>query len=358
MKVVQKYFFKEYCKLFCLCLLIFLSIYLIIDFLQKIDNFIEADVSTGMILSYFVFKIPHITIQMIPVGSLISVIIMFSLMQKKNEITAFKACGLDILRLSGILIFISMIIGFATFLFGEMIVPYTSSRSNEIWNIEVEKYDPGHFYGSDQIWYKSDNAIYWIKHFDSNKNILEHPTFFFFDNDFRLIKRIDGKRGVWLNGSWKIEEGIIQERVEHNRYKLSKFNERILEIPETPETFKKGVKKPEDMSYQQLKSYSETVYREGYDNTKYLVDMNIKLAHPLISVILTLIGIPLALGLKKGGTPLAVSIGVGICFIFIVTMGFSRSLGLAGILPPILSAWAANLIFVSLGILLMMHIER
>ncbi|MBN1849837.1 MAG: LPS export ABC transporter permease LptG [Deltaproteobacteria bacterium] len=358
MKVIQKYFLKEYLKLFCLCLFIFLSIYLIIDFLQKIDNFVESEVPMSTIITYFLLKIPHVTIQMIPVGSLISVIIMFSLLQRKNEITAFKTCGLDIFRLSGIMVFITLGIGFVAFLFQEIVVPYASSRSNEIWNLEVEKSDPGHFYGGDEIWYKSDNAIYWIRHFDGTRNILENPTFFFFDKDFQLIKRVDAKKGVWQNNTWKMIDGIIQERENDKDYGLSKFDEWIIKIPETPDTFKKGIKKPEDMSYQQLRSYSETVFREGYDNTKYIVDMNMKLAHPLISVILTFIGIPIALNLKKGGTPLAVSIGVGICFIFIVTMGISRSFGLAGILPPIVAAWVANLIFFLLGIFLMLRIER
>ena len=187
---------------------------------------------------------------------------------------------------------------------------------------------------------------------------MENPVFFFFDDDFHLTKRIDGKKAFWENGMWKIEDGIIQTRADKKNYQLSKFKVLYLEIPETPETFRKGIKRPEDMSYQQLKSFSKSVQQEGYDNTRYIVDMNIKLSNPLISVILILIGIPIALGLKKGGAPLAVSIGVGICFLFFVFLGLSRSLGLPGILPPILSAWVANLIFLSFGLFLMMRIER
>jgi lipopolysaccharide export system permease protein len=204
MKVLHKYIFKEYSKLFILCMVIFLSIYLIIDFLQRIDNFIEANVSKGITLSYFLYKIPHILVQMIPVGSLISVIILYSLMKKKNEVIALKACGLDILKLSGIVIIISLFIGIATFLLSEVIVPFTSSRSNEIWNIDVEKYNPGRFFGTNQIWYKSQNSIYWIRHFDSQKDTMESPTFYFFDDAFRLIKRIDGKKAVWTGSLWKI----------------------------------------------------------------------------------------------------------------------------------------------------------
>lgn len=358
MKVFHKYIFKEYIKLFILCMIIFLSLYLIIDFLQRIDNFIESNVSKGIIFSYFLNKIPHILVQMIPVGSLISVIILYSLMKKNNEVIALKACGLDILRLSGIMITISLFIGIATFLLSEGIVPYTSSRSNEIWNTDVEKHNPGRFFGTNQIWYKSHNSIYWIRHFDSQKNVMVNPTFYIFDDAFRLIKRIDGKRAVWIGDLWKIEDGIIQEKIAGENYDLSKFQELFLEIPETPETFMRGIRRPEDMSYQQLRHYSKKVSQEGYDNTRYLIDMNFKLSNPFINLILTLIGIPIALGIRKGGTPLAVSIGIGICFSFVAAMGFSRSLGISSILPPILSAWVANLIFLFFAIFLIMRLER
>ena len=82
MKVLSKYLGTEFLKLLCLCQIIFLSIYLIIDFVQKIDNFIEAKVSTGIMLAYFVYKTPLIFIQMLPPATLISVIILFSLLKK------------------------------------------------------------------------------------------------------------------------------------------------------------------------------------------------------------------------------------------------------------------------------------
>jgi lipopolysaccharide export system permease protein len=330
---------------------------MIIDFVGKIDNFMEASVSTGIIFSYFFFKTPHILIQMIPVATIIAVIVMLCLMKKNREIIALKACGFNIFRIFYTIITISLLIGFFTFLLSELIVPFTSSKSNEIWDIAVEKQDPKRFYGSDHIWYKSSDSIYWIRHFDIRDNIMESPTFYFFDKAFRLIKKIDGRKGVWVDGVWKIKEGIIQETKKDGGYKLTKFDELFLEISETPDTFVRAIKNPEDMSFRQLRRYSERVRLEGYDDTRYMVDANIKISLPFISMILAIIGIPVALGLKKGGTPLAVSIGVGVCFLYTVVSGVSRSLGLSGILPPILSAWSANIIFFFFGIYLIMNVD-
>lgn len=357
MNTISRYLTKEFLKLFLICLIIFLSIYLVIDFIQNLDDLLEAGVTIRVMLTYCLYLIPYIVVQMTPIAIMISVIILFCLMKKNNEIMALKACGMNVIRVSQTIIIISICIGIALFLFSEMVVPYTSSKTIELWTTKVKIRDHTSFYGSNQIWYKGSDSIYWIKHFDSENEIMEEPTFYFFDNDFHLIKRVDGKRGIWKDGMWKVEDGIIQEARDDGSYKLTKFNELFLETPETPETFVRDEELPESMSYNQLKRYAERVREEGYDNTRYLVDLNIKIAFPFIALFLVLIGIPIALGIKTGGTPLAVTIAIGFCFLYMLILSFSRSLGLSGILPPILSAWTANLFFLFFGIYVMMNIE-
>ena len=126
----------------------------------------------------------------------------------------------------------------------------------------------------------------------------------------------------------------------------------------SPESFIKRERDPEEMSYWQLKRYAKRVLTEGYDNTRYLVDMNFKIAFPFIILIMVLMGTPISLRVEKGGVAFAIFIGIGICFLYLVTLGLARSLGLSGILPPTLSAWLGNLIFLFLSIYLMMKVAR
>jgi len=310
-----------------------------------------------VLLLFLLYKIPLIITQILPVSTLIAVIVMFSLMKKNNEITAMKASGISLFEISKPVIFVSILVAAIMFLFSELIVPYTSSRSNEIWNIEVKKKDPARFYGHDHIWYKGNDALYLIRRFDNKRNVMLDLSLYFFDKSFQLVKRIDARKGIWTGHNWKIQEGIVQEANDDGGYSLMKFDEIEIELPEGPEVFVRPVRKPEEMSYWQLKRYAERVRVEGYDDTEYLVDMNIKLALPLVNLLMVLIGIPVALGIKRGGTPLAVSLGVGFCFLYLIHLGFLRSLGLSGMLPPGLAAWSANVIFFFLGIYMMMRLK-
>lgn len=355
--MLTRYFCKEFFKLLALVLTISLSIYLIIDFVQRLNDFLDVHIPMRVLLLFLLYKIPFIVTQILPVSTLIAIIVMFSLMKKNNEITAMKASGISIFEISKPLIFVSIFVAGIMFLLSELIVPYTSSRSNEIWNIEVKKKDPTRFYGHDHIWYRGTDALYLIRRFDSKRNVMVDLSLYFFDKSFQLIKRIDARKGVWTGHNWKIQKGIVQEAKDEGGYSLMKFDEIQIELPEGPEVFVRPVRKPEEMSYWQLKRYAERVRIEGYDYTEYLVDMNIKLALPLLNLLMVLIGIPVALGIKRGGTPLAVSLGVGFCFLYLIHLGFLRSLGLSGMLPPVLAAWSANVIFFFLGIYLMMRLK-
>jgi lipopolysaccharide export system permease protein len=224
--------------------------------------------------------------------------------------------------------------------------------------VDINKRDPSKIYGRGQIWYKTTDAIYWIKHFDNVKNIMEDPTIFIFDKNFKPVKKIEAKRGIWKDGVWQFEKGIIQELQPDGEYNNKYFDTMAMNIPETPDTFKKGRKQSEEMSYRQLKKYSLEVKNGGYDNTGYRVEMAVKIAFPLISLVLALLGIPIALELKAGGMPLAVAAGIGLSFLYLVILSVSKALGLSGILPSFLAAWTANLLFIFTGIYLMMHVER
>ena len=364
MKTLPKYLTKEFFKLLFLCLIIFISIYLIIDFVLKLDNFIKARAQTSIVLDYYISITPLVITQMLPVATLISVIIMFSLLKKRNELMAMKASGLNIFRVTQPIFVSAILLGMTLFLLSEIVVPYTALKTNEIWDIEVDKRDPTQFHGISQKWYKGSNAIYWMRRFDYANQSMESPTFYFFDDSFRLIKRIDGQRAVWEHGRWAVEKAITLEVTPDCGYRTEKFETEPLFLPleETPETFLMSFGKkdedPENMSYWQLKRYAQRVIMEGYDNTEYVVYMNYKIAFPFIILIMVLMGIPISLKLEKAGIPLAISVGVGLWLLYVVVLALTRSLGLLGILPPILSAWLANLIFLFLGIYLMMKVER
>ncbi len=358
MNVLTRYLLKEFFKLMVVCELVFIALYLMIDFASGIDDFIKAGASKGVMIAYFAFKIPAIASQMLPPATLTSVIILFSLMKRSNEMVALKASGINTWQVAQPLVLLSAFLSLLLFLFSETVVPFASSRCNEIWRIEVRKEHPGQFHGQNHIWYKGKNGIYFIRQFENERMMMVDPTFYFFDDQFKITKRIDARSGVYKDGVWQMQNGIVQNREEDGGYDLEKFKEKEIRLDENPKDFVREKIEPEEMGYVQLQRFAERLESEGYDATRYFVELNIKIAFPFIVLIMTLIGVPVALWKKGMGTPVAVTIGISLCFGYLLILGLSRTLGFAGVLPPVFSAWLANSIFLFLGVYLMIHANR
>jgi lipopolysaccharide export system permease protein len=357
MKIITRYFYKEFFTLFLISLLAFCIIYLVIDFFGRIDKFLGAGVSLRVTASYFIYQTPFILQQMIPIAVLISVMLMLGIMNKHNEILALKNSGLSLFNLAYPLVVVSLFIGVGSFFLSESFVPITSAKANYIWNTLVEKRNPQGTYTLSHLWYRGEDSIYQIRTYDGRKRTIEGLSIFFFDKDFMLHKRIDAKKATWIKEGWLLTDGLVQEIHADGSRRSMKFTSKLVHLPETPENFERTMKSLEEMSFWALRDYTRKIRQEGYDSTRSEVELNTKMAFPFISLVLALVGIPLAFKKRKGGIPLSITIAIGISFLYLLVFGLSRSLALSGTLPPLLGSWLANLLFSLFGIYLMLRAE-
>ncbi len=116
---------------------------------------------------------------MLPVSTLTSVIILFCILKRSNEIIALNGCGISIWRIAQPILVTSLLLSLSSFFLSETVVPYTSSLSNAIWRIDVKKEETSRFQRRNHVWYRGKNSIYWIKRFDGVKMVMNDPTFYF-----------------------------------------------------------------------------------------------------------------------------------------------------------------------------------
>ncbi len=357
MKILTRYLYKEFFTFFFISLTTFLVIYMAVDFFGKIDNFLEAKVPLRAAFAYFLYRIPLSIQQLIPIAVLISVMLMLGIMNKHNEILAVRNCGLSLFNIASPIVALSLVTGIACFFLSESIVPITSSRANSIWNVQVEKRDPQGACKLSHLWYRGKGSIYQIRAYDSRKNTIEGLSIFFMDKDFKLTKRIDARKATWADNRWHLSDGLIQDIEPDGSRKSIRFADHTIQLPERPQNFESSMRAPEEMSFWELRKYARKIRQGGYDSTECQVGLHIKIAFPFICPVLALVGIPLALRRKRGGIALAITSGIGISFLYLLTFGLSRSLAISGALPPILGAWIANLLFSLFGVYLMLAEE-
>jgi lipopolysaccharide export system permease protein len=350
MRVVHRYVIMETMKYFFMILAAVVGIYLLFDFFERIDDILDSDLSIYRGLVYFCLRIPLIVSQVAPVGMLLSVIIVFGLMVENNESVALHSGGISIYYLARSVLAVSLVLGVLVYLFNEVLVPVSMADANEIWRHEVKKEQLLTSKRKD-IWIKSHRAIFHIKYYSPADTAIFGITLNYFDENFRLVRRIDAEEGIYIGGTWRLFGVIQQDLVKgEGRYNITHQEESPSRLEFVPEDLKKVVKKGEEMSYSELSTYIRDIENEGYDATTYRVDLWAKIAFPFVCLIMGIIGTGLPLWRKRQeGLAGSLFYGIGLAFIYWTLHSFSMSLGYGRILPPVVAAWVANVVFFLLG---------
>jgi lipopolysaccharide export system permease protein len=346
LNLLDKYILKEFFRFFVITFLAFIALFLIVDFFERIRMFLSNNASIAQMVSYFLFSIPLIISYVLPPTVLLTTLMTFSSLSRFNEITAMKANGINIYRITlPILIFASITAVFY-FYFTEFITPVSVQKTTHIKIIEVQKRKTMGFFKQNEIWYRGENAIYNFKMFDTDKNILRGVTINYLNPDVSLMIRIDAQNAEWKNDKWYFYNLLTTRFDEKNNPVLEWSRGKIINMPEKPDDFKVMQKDVEKMGYFELKKYVNKIKTEGYDVTKYLVDLHGKIAFPLVILIMVFIAVPFSLRSERsGGVMQSAGIGIIIGFSYWIVHAFCMSLGKSEILPAFLAAWTANILF-------------
>ncbi len=358
MAIIARYIIKEICKYFSIILVVVLGIYMTVDFIDRVDNFMEAGVPISRAFLYLAYKLPMIVVQMTPLGVLLAVLITFGIMGKNNELIALRSGGISLASLAGPIFRCGVGATLFMIVLAEGLAPLMTDRANTIWLREVRKEKVTTTQQND-IWLKGEQEILHISLFDPETATAQGITINRFDRQFRLVQRLDAKRGVFDKDAWRLEDGMIQQfDPVSGQMKVSPFAQRRVSLDFSPENLSQVVPRAEEMSFMQLYRYIKRVEAEGYDAGHYRVDLQAKVAFPFLCIIMSLMGAGLAArGKIREGLAISITYGIGIAFFYWIAFSFCVSLGYAGMLPPFVAAWGVNTIFVCFAAFLLLNAD-
>lgn len=357
MTIIYRYLTRELLKYFSIVLASVVVIYLSVDFFARIDDFLEAKLPLSLALEFFALKVPLIVGQVMPVGVLLAVLIVFGLMARSNEILAMKSGGISVGYLLKAVCFMGLLSSVLLFVLSEVLIPVTTAKSNEIWRSDVK--GESAVASKKNIWIRDDRSIYHIAYFNVSHGTIFGVTLNYFDRDFRLVRRLDAQKGIYREEGWRLFDVIEQTLLQGDgSYDVTYKDEIFAELAFGPEALNRVMKKPEEMSYGELSAYIGEVEKEGYDATSHKVDLNAKIAYPLVCIIMSGLGVGLALWrLRKEGFAANIFYGIVVAFFYWIFHSICLSLGYGDILPPVIAAWLTNVMFACVGILVLLHAD-
>ncbi|MCK9378028.1 MAG: LPS export ABC transporter permease LptG [Syntrophobacterales bacterium] len=356
--ILEHYVAREFVKLMALSLLTFVSLFVVVDFFEKIDRLVRAHLGAAKLLEYLILKLPFAVSQVLPAAVLLGVMLTFGLMSRSHETMAIRTSGLNILCLMRPIIIYAGLVALLLLSLNLYLVPWSQGQLSVFWQTEVEKKPPRNLHNLEHFWYKGDQAIYNIVMFRKDIQTLEGVKIYLFDRQFHLVQIVAAARAQWQGDHWHFFDGYVQTFDANGVVVGEKFHERNLMLTEQPKDFADLEKKVTEMDVNELYRYMERLERDGYKSTPYRVDLYDRFSLAATPLILVILGLGLALRHEQIHITSMVAAGLGLMFGYWLFFGFCASFGQAGSFPPLLAVIAPHLVFGGLAVVLLRQVTK
>ncbi len=359
MTLIDRYVLGTFGRVLMWSMLAFLSVFVLIDLVDHIDDFIDDQAHIVSILKYYLTILPQYVDFVLPISMLLASLFTISLLSKNQEYTAILAAGVSLARMSRWILLAGLLIAAGATLFREEVVAEANRRHTDVKEHEIEGRPRTDLFGRTNFVH-SDAAgrVYVVSRFRTRPPTLDRLSIQTY-SDSTLVERIDAERAVWEGDHWRLERGTVRRFGPDGREQVERFESRALEPPvEAPEHFSRKRPDPDEMNWKQMRDFAEWVESTGGDATPYRAIMANKLAFPLVNFLVVVLGLALGAARRKPTLWAGFGLTVGLAFGYWVLMDIGLSLGKSGLIPAWASAWSGNFLYGMAGLVLFWRANR
>ncbi len=360
-QLIDTYVLNSFLFYFLLLLFSFVIMAHVFFFFELLSDIIKNRIAMTRVLTYFFFLTPKLLYDTTPISVLVAVLVTFGILSKQNEVTAMKACGVSLYRLSVPVLLTSAVLSAALFAFDYYYVPEANRIQDAIRN-EIKGRAVQTYVRPDRKWiFGQGSRIYYYLYFDPAENVMAGVSVYELDpKTFRLRRHISAERARWEPGlkNWIFQNGWTRDiqgvRVSNfQQFQATTFSE----LSEPPSWFLKEVKLDKQMNFHELDAYIRELRQSGFDTVKLQVQFHKKFAVPLFALIMAAISVPFAFLTGSRGAMAGVGVSFGIAIAYWGVGQLFEQFGNVSQLPPSVAAWSPDALFALAGTYLLMRMK-
>ncbi|HJR53120.1 MAG TPA: LptF/LptG family permease [Gemmatimonadota bacterium] len=393
---LDRYVTRRFLATLALSLAALTVIFVLIHIMDHVDVYIDHDTPWSTVGRYYLLQMPYNTLLTLPMAVLIATIISIGEMGRHGELTAMKASGLSLYRITLPLMAFGLALTLGVLVLGETIVPRLNERSNEVYEEEILD-QPADFedFRGNFVYQNPEGYTYLVRSMfvnDSGGGSADQVEIQREMEDGTFV-RINAPQMTWdaAQGQWALQNGelrvfpgeaasdsiagvadstaggvagspdsaaagtsVIPSPIDERMYTFMIL--RSVDLSDSPQELLVESKEPEEMGYEDLLGYIDDRERLGADTRQEMVDLHMKIAYPFANFVILIFGIALV-GSASHASRQSGTVGFGLAlFLTIIFWGFLRvgqGIGYGGGLPPVVAAWLANGIFGLVGLALL-----
>lgn len=347
MSIISRYIGLTWLRLLLLCQGSFVAIYLVLDMMEKIPRFLRAGGALADILRFFVWKLPEMVGQTAAFSVLMATLLTLGLLSRNSEIIAMRSCGVSLPTIAKPMLGMGLLFSLLLLVNAELVVPRSFERMERIERVDIKKQGVNAVFKRNNIWFRSDNMILQARFFDPQAKSLRGVIVWTLDSSMNPLNRIDAESAVFRDGRWSLQKVELKDFSRGAGFVRHTAPSMDIALNLKIDDLRVLGNNADNLTYRKLKEYAENLQNGGYQAFRYLTMMHTKLSAPFSAFVMVILGIPFALrNSRSGGMALGIGASVGIGFAFFVVNAVLLSYGRSGVLPPVVAAWGANVIFV------------
>ena len=328
-----------------------LAFYYIATFIDKSERLFKGEANFGMLVQYFMYSTPQFIAYIVPMAILVAVLGTIGGLTRTGELVVMRSCGVSLYRAAVPLIVVALVWSAGLFLLDDRVLAHANKQAETLE--DRIKGNPPRIENSVALthWLIDPRGrIYYYAVFDTKlQKLYRLSVFETVSNPFRLRSHTSADSVTFAHQQWTADKGWMQHFPTPERATRETFDRRTLDI-QPPESFPAMRSQEwEMMTFTELRKKIGTLSDSGSNLSESRVLLQSRIAFPLVTVVMTLLGIPFgAMTGRRGalyGVGLAVILGSG----YWLVNTFFMAVGQASLLNPILAAWAANVLFLAIA---------
>ena len=366
MKLIDRYLLREYTLVLSYCLIGFSMIFVIYDLFDHLSDFIDNDISFGVIFRYYASLLAPSLEYLAPASLLLATLYTLWQMTRHNELTAMRASGISIYRIMICFLSVGFFFTLATAAIRECVTPGAMAWLQE-FEADDESGEGGRVYRDLPYYNSIENHLWMIGRMDANKpNKLLNVNVTRERPDGSRYEELEADRAEWLDGQWWFYNMTVQKYDENENpvgsaKPVIEGQSTVTELPfltEQPRDFVNEVTNwdflPSAAVIRYLKLHRDL---SAKDRAQKVLSLHQRLASPWACFIVTLFAIPAGVRGGRRSALAGVFMTVAYFFGFYSLMQVGLFLGLRGLLWPWLGAWLSNIVFLSVGTVMVARIQ-
>lgn len=331
------------------------------DFIHKTNKYIgEYKPSTENLVRYYIYQIPALLSQALPIASLLGSVVTMVLLSRSNEITAMRAAGMGPLRVGMPVAVGGLALSLISMATGELIIPRTAERMHYVQEVLIEGESASELTEGAR-WVRDQNRLINFSDYDPISMTMAGIRIDAGMN-FRPRETIEAKSAEYQKNekTWQLNDiRVLYFRPNGTLAFSETRGTQLISLPIDPTKLQKDRRKPNERSVRELRELIQRGEYSGADVSSYKVELHVKFAFHFAAFVVSLIGLKFGYRSERSletarGVLLAFAIGISYWFI----LNAGRALAKRGVVPPMFGAWIANVAIVSIATFEMWRTRR